>query len=109
MHANAGVTFDLDRIRTKVPGLALREFRATCGIVEGEDLGNRAAFWVRIDGRTRGEFYAASPDPERYGDIVVPLVEQDRFLTLVATDGGDDIDHDWSLFGLPYLTVEERP
>jgi hypothetical protein len=109
MHTNAGVTFDLDKIRAGLPGLCLRQFTATCGIVEGEDLGNRAAFWVLVDGERRAEFHAVSKDPGRYRDVAVPLKEQDRFLTLVTTDDGDDVDHDWSLFGQPSVTVEESP
>ena len=107
MHSNAGVTFDLDKIRAKVPGLALKQFSTTCGMVEGEDLGNKAVFWILVDGEKRGEFLAVSQDPGCYGNMIVHLKEQDRFLTLVTTDGGDNIDHDWSLFGLPYLAVEE--
>jgi ferric-dicitrate binding protein FerR (iron transport regulator) len=109
MHANAGVTFDLNKIRARLLGLCLGQFTATCGIVEGEDLGNRAAFWVLVDGEKRAEFHAVSKDPGRYRSIAVPLKEQDRFLTLVTTDDGDDVDHDWSLFGQPYLVVEESP
>jgi hypothetical protein len=109
MHTNSGVTFDLDRIRAAVPGFALTQFSTTCGIVEGVDWGNKAVFWVLVDGQKRGEFHAVGRNPGRYGDLIVPLREQDRFLTLLTTDGGDDIDHDWTLFGLPYLAVEELP
>jgi len=108
MHTNAGVTFDLDVIRAIVPDFVLKTFSTTCGIVEGEDLANRAGFLVLVDGEKRGEFHAVSDMTGRYGDIIVPLKENDRFLTLITVDDGDDIDHDWALFGLPYLTIEEK-
>jgi hypothetical protein len=108
MHTNAGVTFDLDVIRATHPGFALRQFSTTCGIVEGEDLANRAGFLVLVDGEERGRFHAVSDTTGRYGDIMVPLKENDRFLTLITVDDGDDVDHDWALFGLPYLTIEEK-
>jgi len=102
MHTNAGMTFDLDRIRATVPGFALKQFSATCGIVGGIDFGNKAAFWILVYGEKRGEFRAVGGDPGRYGSMIVPLKTQDRFLTLATTDGGDDIDHDWTLFGRQY-------
>jgi len=108
MHTNAGVTFDLDVIRATLPDFVLKTFTTTCGIVEGEDLANRAGFLVLVDGEKRGQFHAVSDSLGRYGDIIVPLKENDHFLTLITVDDGDDIDHDWTLFGLPYLTIEEK-
>ena len=37
--------------------------------------------------------------------IVVPIDENDRFLTLAATDGGNGIDWDWIMFGDPQLEL----
>jgi len=108
MHTNAGMTFDLDVIRAIVPDFVLKTFTTTCGIVEGEDLANRAGFLVLVDGEKRGQFHAVSDSLGRYGDIIVPLKEGDHFLTLITVDDGDDVDHDWTLFGLPYLTIEEK-
>jgi hypothetical protein len=31
--------------------------------------------------------------------ILIPLAENNRFLTLVATDGGNGVSHDWIIFG----------
>jgi ferric-dicitrate binding protein FerR (iron transport regulator) len=108
MHTNAGMTFDLDVIRATLSDFVLKTFTTTCGIVEGEDLANRAGFLVLVDGEKRGQFHAVSDSMGRYGDIIVPLKEGDHFLTLITVDDGDDIDHDWTLFGLPYLTIEEK-
>jgi hypothetical protein len=108
MHTNAGVTFDLNVIRAAHPEFALRQFSTTCGIVEGEDLANRAGFLVLVDGKRCGEFHAVSDTTGRYGNIMVPLTENDHFLTLITVDDGDDVDHDWALFGLPCLTIEEK-
>jgi hypothetical protein len=60
--------------------------------------------WVLVDGERRSGrlgFNAA------YGvyPIVVPIAENDRFLTLVATDGGDSLFWDWVFFGDPRLEM----
>jgi hypothetical protein len=61
-----------------------------------------------VDGEKRGEFHAVSDSIGRHGDIQFLLNESDRFLTLITVDDGDDVDHDWTLFGLPYLKIEEK-
>ena len=40
--------------------------------------------------------------------ISIPLRERDRFLTLVATDGGDGIIADWTMFGDPRLELSAK-
>jgi hypothetical protein len=37
--------------------------------------------------------------------INIPIAKNDRFLTLVATDGGNTIAGDWIMFGDPRLEL----
>ena len=63
-----------------------------------------ADLWVFVDGQVRfqrreiNRFSGAMP-------AVVSLGDKDRFLTLVATDGGDGIGWDHTIFGDPRLEM----
>ncbi|MEJ5260502.1 MAG: NPCBM/NEW2 domain-containing protein [Anaerohalosphaeraceae bacterium] len=115
MHGNAGITFDLEKIRTAYSGM-IREFRAVYGIadeyLDGGGCPAYADFWVLVDGQVR--FVRKGVQVRQGGTISVPLSNQDRFLTLVTTDGGKgspEYDNrtsfnDWSVFGEPCLVFE---
>ena len=123
MHANQGITFDLDAIRKSVGGLNLVRFHARAGIsesvmdypelivrnAEGRIESPRACFYVLVDGTVRFEKIDVSPE-DAAETIDIPLTAQDRFLTLVTTQGSDKmgINHDWTLFAEPVLQVQ-RP
>jgi ferric-dicitrate binding protein FerR (iron transport regulator) len=116
MHGNAGITFDLERIRAACPGMMLREFRAVYGIadeyLDGGGCPPYSDFWVLVDGQVR--FVRKGVKIHQGGTISVPLSDRDRYLTLVTTDGGKgspEFDNrtsfnDWSLFGEPSLVFE---
>ena len=56
LHANKGMTFDLDAIRRANPGCKLLRFRAIAGNTENEsELGylRTADVWVLVDGEVR--------------------------------------------------------
>lgn len=115
MHGNAGITFDLEKIRAAYPGM-IREFRAAYGIadeyLDGGGCPAYADFWVLVDGQVR--FVRKGVQVRQGGTISVSLSNQDRFLTLVTTDGGKgspEYDNrtsfnDWSVFGEPCLVFE---
>ena len=115
MHGNAGITFDLEQIRQAFPG-SLREFRAVYGIADdywdGVGCPAYADFWVLVDGQVR--FSRKGVQVHQGGTISVVLSDQDRFLTLVTTDGGKgspEYDNrtsfnDWSVFGEPCLIFD---
>ena len=44
-----------------------------------------------------------------YFNVAVPLAENDRFLTLAATDGGNGIESDSIIFGDPRLELVSAP
>jgi hypothetical protein len=107
LHANKGITFDLEAIRLANLGYRLLRLRAVAGNVEpasqmGEPV--TADFSVLIDGRVR---YKRRQFNRWNGatTVNVPIDPQDRFLTLTATDGGNDIGYDWILFGDPCLEL----
>lgn len=112
MHANLGITFDLQAIRQDLPqGLHIRRFTSDVGI--GSDIRRtpNAEIWVLVDGEVR--FRTRLQDASSVVPIQVALSETDRFLTLVSTDGGDEdhpeqpgaraTDSDWCVFGEPKL------
>jgi hypothetical protein len=109
MHANQGITFDLDAVRRANPGCKAVRFRAVLANPETgctQGLPTMADAWVFVDGQVRSRcrqingYSGAVP-------VNVPLDANSRFLTLVATDGGNSIDHDWVIFGDPRIELEE--
>ena len=107
MHANKGLTFDLDAVRRRYPDSKVLRFRAVAGNMEPESErggGSCADIWVLVDGKVRFKrrdvthFLGAMP-------IDIAIAPNDRFLTLVATDGGDSYSCDQIIFGDPRLEL----
>lgn len=115
MHANIGVTFDLDAIRGYYPDHTITRFISRAGIADlQEPYPCNAGFWVLVDGRIR---YCVKHFRQKgvLQDIAVDIGDSDRFLTLVTTDGGDvdipeaykrSITCDWCVFTEPVLVME---
>ena len=99
LHANKGITFDLEAIRRANPNWRLTRFHAVGGNAAADSV---ADLWVFVDGQPRffrrqiSGGYGACP-------ITISLGEEDRFLTLAATDGGDGVNGDWIIFCDPRL------
>ena len=113
MHANAGITFDLDRIRAAHPGTRIERFQSLCGVSQtvadysdGLWQSQRIAvgFRVLVDGRVRfaKDLFAVPSEPER---VDIELSETDRFLTLITTECHPDRPFAWSLFAEPVLEL----
>jgi hypothetical protein len=107
LHANKGITFDLDAIRRANPGWKTVRFRSVAGNAErnSENGGSvHADLWVLVDGQVRfkrrdfNRFSGPAP-------VAIPIDDANRFLTLVAADGGDGIGFDWTIFGDPRLEL----
>jgi hypothetical protein len=108
MHANKGITFDLDAIRRANPGCTVRRFLAVAGNVEdaseNKGLPVFADYWVIIDGRV----HVCTREINHYNGglpVNVGIKDKDRFLTLVATDSRNGVEFDWILFGDPRLEL----
>jgi len=115
IHPNAGITFDLEKIRALHSTLSLKSFTAQCGLSETvvqyaqQALPGylpKANFYVLIDGRERFSKENLTPTHGAVS-IHVPIEPKDRFLTLVTTGGTEQkISYDWCLFARPQLNPE---
>jgi hypothetical protein len=104
IHSNAGITFDLDKIRQSFPQREISRFKSTCGVSQNVSERKQSAFWVLLDGKCvfRCEMNGKNTESR---DIDIPIGAQQRFLTLATTDGGDTIIYDWCVFADPVLEL----
>jgi hypothetical protein len=106
--SNKGITFDLDAVRRANPGYKLLGFRAVAGDTEPEsENGDRAYFadvWVLVDGQVRFRRRQITGRDGAYS-VAFSINDHERFLTLAATDGGDNVGWDWIIFGDPRLEL----
>lgn len=96
LHANAGITFNLEMMRGALGPGRLR-FTATLGY-GGTATRAIADFHVYVDGRLvmRRMRFGAGEGGTR---LDIPLASGAKFLTLVSTDGEDGISHDQVFLG----------
>ncbi len=112
MHANAGITFDLEAIRRVYGPVSIESFTAACGISKPASTSENyatqpaASFYVLVNGQEVFSSLDMSPeDPPQLIDI--ELNRQARYLTLVATQGTDNsITNDICLFAKPILNLK---
>ncbi len=105
LHANVAITFDLTALReTGIP--ADLRLTATAGYF-GQTPEDGASFAVYVDGQVlQARKNLGRDDGGIAVDIAIP--NDARFLTLMATDGGNGIGHDQICFADPWL-VAARP
>ena len=107
LHSNAGVTFDLQKIQASLPpALRFVSFKAKTAISSSLDIQPdyiipEAGVYVLVDGQIRYEDHNQSFQSK---EIVIPLSQNDRFLTLITTDNGL-MNCDWVLYGRPRLEL----
>ncbi|MFC1762070.1 NPCBM/NEW2 domain-containing protein [Planctomycetota bacterium] len=108
IHANAGITFDLEAIRTAHPGFEFTRFRSICGISQNVPNGveANASIWVLVDGEERLQKIGVTPIQGAI-PVDVQVDRLDRYLTLMVTDGDQikepSISNDYGLFAEPVL------
>ena len=106
MHANTGMTFDLDAIRATIPGTRIRRFTSLCGLSDTVLLDDaEAELWALADGQKQQMIHIRS-GAMNYAYINIDIHDNTRFLTLVATDGKNGNGGDWTFFGDPALELE---
>ncbi|MDH7598745.1 MAG: hypothetical protein QHH07_03775 [Sedimentisphaerales bacterium] len=115
MHPNAGITFDLEKIRSHIPHATIQRFSAICGISETAfEYADRdwdpnvvkTDFWVLVDGQVR--FHKTlGIVPYQHAKIEIPIGPQDRFLTLVTTNPGL-YRYCWAMFAEPALLLGNK-
>ena len=104
-HVNKGVTFDLSAIETANPGRNVTRFTAMVGLDDTADPAvGSADFWVFEDAVLKDSASGITA-ADGATALDIPLSDSARFLTLIATDGGDQIDFDSMVFGDPRLTL----
>ena len=107
LHANAAITFDLAPMRAALKAGALR-FRADVGYGGRPETDAAADVRVFLDGESA--FVAERIGPKSGRIFVnIALPESARFLTLMATDGGDAISFDQVFFGDPRISIAVPP
>jgi hypothetical protein len=95
LHANAGITFDLEVIREAAKFSAMK-FSAVVGY-GGKEGEMRAEYRVYLDGEMQVQGVIGRK--EGATDIGFEIPETARFMTLFSTDGGNGIGHDQIFFG----------
>ncbi|QEG43367.1 DUF1553 domain-containing protein [Roseimaritima ulvae] len=104
LHANAGITFDLHAIRdTHALNTPLR-FSTVVGY-GGRTVEPSAEYLVLLDGELKSTGKLGRNDT---ASVELELPDSARFLTLIATDGGNGYSHDQISFGDPRL-AELKP
>ncbi len=108
LHANAGITFDLAAMRRRYSGSWPVRFRTLAGLADARfrrpnSIG-LVSLWVFVDGRLKEkrENVRAADGPQK---MDVEIRPEDKFLTLVSTDGGNGMIDDWVIFGDPVLDM----
>jgi hypothetical protein len=110
MPANAGITFDLEKIRSAMPDVRIERLAGSCGLsatvrqyapAQAADVS--ADVWVLVDGRVRlhKTITAQGNDVPRTD---VALDSNDRFLTLAAARTGE-YAWGWVMFTEPALEL----
>jgi hypothetical protein len=108
LHANNGVTFDLDAIRNAYPGVKITGFRAQYGIrYDNKPYSNKMDFWVLVDGQKRHE-HPGKIAGRMMEDVYIPLSNTDRFLTLATTESNDGLGYDWGIFVNPVIELTNK-
>lgn len=112
MHANMGITYDLQAIRSFLPPQTkIVRLQSKLGVGTETDRPCNADFWIVVDGQLR--YKKTQVKEKKLFSVDIELSETDRFLTFVTTDGGDPqgqaltaIDSDWCKFADPVLVLE---
>ncbi|MFC1763832.1 FecR domain-containing protein, partial [Planctomycetota bacterium] len=106
MHANVGITFDLDAVRDTLDGTRITSFSAYCGVSnrvkETED--PVTEFYVIVDGQVKF-YWEIAMRSLPITRIQIRLNQDQRFLTLACLAGNKNYG-DWSFFGEPALELE---
>ena len=106
LHANKGITFDLDAVRRAHHGATLRKFVASVGstFAEGDGNGMPGDIRVFIDGKVQLQRRDVNVTSGAI-PIAIPLRDNNRHLTLTATAGGRGIGAVWIVFGDPRIEM----
>ena len=94
MHTNCLITFDLDRMRMAMPGIAVAAFSACVEVPALAAEVSESDILVLVDGQVR--FKKMNMRAGQRSDIDIEIRHEDRFLTLVTTDSQTEGAPHWS-------------
>ena len=114
MHANIGITFDLDQIRKQIPEtMTLASFTSIASSPDNpENVKRNLDVWILLDGKLsyfKKDIYTSEPF-----DINVDITDDNHYLSLVVTQGsyipGESLvdSWDWLLLGTPELNIKAK-
>ncbi len=107
-NANMGITFDLQAVRRTFADVRPARLAAIAAMADARTLDPKADgladLWVFVDGRVKSKRTGIRLKDGAF-HVDVEIGPDDRFLTLVSTDGGNGIDNDWLLLGDPVLEM----
>jgi hypothetical protein len=116
MHANLGITFDLNAIRADLPSAEITRFAADAGLSSIATREGNADIWILVDGKLRFSQKGIREKGKAF-PVEISIEKADRFLTLITTDGGDvdypeparrATDSDWCIFAQPRLELSVK-
>jgi hypothetical protein len=112
LHANVGVTFNVEAIRAKHAGQGPTFFRGLAGLADARgqypDEKRRVDLWIFVEGRLMLKQPQIRPQDGAI-PLRVAIGPRDRFLTIAVTDGGNGVDDlDWFFVGDPVLEMGPR-
>jgi hypothetical protein len=107
LHANVGITFDLQAIQATVNGRHVARFQTTIAYRPPMEFNpkSKADVWVLVDGRLR---FSRSKLCVADGLVAVDLALEraDRFLTLISSEGDDGVKQDHVQILDPQIVLE---
>jgi hypothetical protein len=115
MHANIGITFDLNAIRNDLKDFEITSFEAVCAIAQTKATeqarAGKADFWILVDGELKKSLNGVSIGFSE--SVKIPINPEDRFLTIMTTDHletaeGDPIHSDRCFLGKPVLGISRK-
>jgi hypothetical protein len=107
IHANIGLTFDLNAIRAAMPGTKIVGFSSDYGITKEAADDVKSDFWVLLDGQLKFKSIGVSPKTSSR-PINIKIGDEDQFLTLMTTDFDGQIGGDWCIFANPILRLKNE-
>ena len=107
VHANKGITFDLDAIEAANPGMQATQFDmlAAIGTGSGSSSNGDVDFYIVLDGVIKDSVNLVNLNDDQSSPLTTAIDANDRFLTLIASSNGGFFN-DWSYFADPTLTLE---
>jgi len=104
MHANKGITFDLNAVREAHPQAKLTRLKGIAAMGFSATAAGDAHWYVIVDANLRAKGHLRNND---FAHLQVDLDGQARFLTLVTSSNGT-LNTDWTFFKNAHFVLENN-